>query len=161
MKKTLLFTFLLSFLGGTFLNAQGNDPNATGNPDDKTLRLDEIKSQTEKQLIRILEIVEKRNYAVFANNMVYNGPDSKRNMRAPLLYSDPFEKLTAENNLNRISSWMEKADIYHLSNFNSLPGMTGEFYSWDVEFASRRGKIKNHKFTFLNTSGRFLLSSIE
>jgi hypothetical protein len=160
-KKIILFVFGFICLS-SLTQAQVSDPADGGEVGtNNSIRLEEMKKGSEKQLHMMLMMADKRNYPGFVGNVVYSGPTAARNLRTPLNYEDAFDKLEGENMLNRVRSWMEKAAIYHLNEFTILGSKESAFYSWVVEFATEKGKVVNHKFNFYLLGGKFLLASVE
>lgn len=158
MKKFLLL-FLLALASTPFLQAQVSDGD--GEDGSNSVRLEELKKGTSKQLEIVLLLVEKRNYAGLATNVLYSGTNPARHMRTHMVYEDAFDRLETENMLNRIHSWMEKAAVYHLNKFEIIGSKESAVYRWDVEFASKKGKVQNHTFDFYLLNGKYLLSSVE
>lgn len=149
--KPLIFSFLAVLLIGlvpwNILLAQP----ASVDPE----RWDQLKTETEKEVQEIFALAEYRDYDQFANMYLYTGRNQQRAFRSLMDYSDPFESVEVENELNRIRSWITKADSHELSGFRIVQGLDKDLYVWNIEL-SRRGKVKKRKIYLAQLKGKFV-----
>ena len=120
-----------------------------------------IMAETETELKKLIRMAENRNYGPFMKHLIYNGRDPQRNLRARLNPNDPHDQLYADNTLNRMRHFLEKAALWHNKNFRVVYGYEHDLFVWDLEFTTLKGKSKIHTVSFVKFKEEYLMARFD